>query len=101
MITYDTKGTTLHIQLDTERLEAANIDAFKAAIKDLPLRGVEHVVLDVMPLHFIDSSGIGALLGILKRSPDKVRKLEIENAAPAIANIVAMLRLNEVLVCHR
>ncbi|MGA0540514.1 STAS domain-containing protein [Neotabrizicola sp. VNH66] len=50
-----------------DRLTAANANGFKTALTELVEAGHNLLVIDFAPVSFVDSSGVGALVGLLKR----------------------------------
>jgi anti-sigma B factor antagonist len=50
-----------------ERLTAINSKAFKEEVVTLIEGGASHLVIDFTEVSFLDSSGLGALTGVLKR----------------------------------
>lgn len=50
-----------------ERLTAVNAGAFKSEVSDLVDSGSSQLVVDFDEVSFLDSSGLGALVGILKK----------------------------------
>lgn len=55
------------VEPGTERLTAANATTFKDEVFELISAGTSRLVIDLGKVEFIDSSGIGALVGLLKR----------------------------------
>jgi len=51
----------------TERLTAVNAKDFKTEVFDLIDTGSVHLVLDFSELTFLDSSGLGVVVGVLKK----------------------------------
>lgn len=51
----------------TERLTAATAGAFKAEVSQLVEDGHDRLIIDLSKVTFIDSSGLGALVGVLKK----------------------------------
>ena len=50
-----------------ERLTALHAKAFKAEVSDLIDSGANQIVVDLDDVFFLDSSGLGALVGVLKK----------------------------------
>jgi len=65
--------TTLHdpditvVRPGVERLTAANATPFKGEVISLIDEGVSQIVIDFSAVSFLDSSGLGALVGVLKK----------------------------------
>jgi anti-sigma B factor antagonist len=55
------------IRPGVDRLTAANAKAFKDEVIALITEGASQIVIDFKEVSFLDSSGLGALTGILKR----------------------------------
>ncbi|WOI57439.1 STAS domain-containing protein [Palleronia sp. LCG004] len=51
----------------SERLTAANAKTFKAETLDLIEAGHDRIVIDFGEVIFVDSSGLGAMVGLLKK----------------------------------
>lgn len=56
---------------EPERLTAANATAFKDEMVALVESGRARFVIDMTQIAFVDSSGLGALVGVLKRVGNK------------------------------
>lgn len=59
-------GTT--VKLAGRRLDAALATDFRAGLTDLIDKGTTRLTIDLSQVDFIDSSGLGALVGVLKHS---------------------------------
>ena len=60
-------------------LDAANSSAFRDEVAFCLAAGAEQVVIDLIYVRFIDSSGIGALMGLTKRAAALGAELVIRN----------------------
>ena len=60
------EGTVPVVVPRVKRLDASVAPAFKAQVVDLVQAGERRLVIDLAPLDFLDSSGLGALVSILK-----------------------------------
>ncbi|MEJ6399111.1 STAS domain-containing protein [Yoonia sp. 208BN28-4] len=58
-------GITI-VRPGVERLTAANAKTFKDDVSQLIKSGASHLVIDLGGVSFVDSSGLGALVGIYK-----------------------------------
>ena len=87
-------ATGLHITLNTSTLEAGNIGSFKESFEDHCPSELDEVTVDMSQVQMIDSSGIGALLGIQKRLSDGKVRLQRVNAT--VLSVIELLRLHQV-----
>lgn len=65
-ITPHTAGVTV-VRPGAERLTAANAKTFKDEVAHLIESGSAELVIDLSGVRFVDSSGLGALVGLLKK----------------------------------
>ena len=54
------------------------------------------LVLDLSEMSFIDSVGLGVLIGVLKRARESGRELELRNLQPAARKVFEITGLHEV-----
>ncbi|SFG86490.1 anti-sigma B factor antagonist [Palleronia marisminoris] len=81
------------------RLDAAGAVQFKDAIRDLVSSAPDCMILDLGNVTFLDSSGLGAVVGAMKMlGPD--RRLELANLNPAVAKVFALTRMDRVFTIH-
>jgi anti-sigma B factor antagonist len=66
-VTSQTSGDTASLQLHGE-LDFAGVDRFRQASAQLLVAGPATLVLDVSDLQFLDSCGVGAVVGTYKRA---------------------------------
>ncbi len=88
----------LEIQFRMERLDAAAAARAKDVCQSLPGEGVDQVAIDLEPIRFIDSSGVGLILGIYRRLPSENVEVRLVNVAPAVRSVLELLRLHRVFV---
>lgn len=60
-------GGVMVVRPGTERLTAVNAGAFKEDVSKLIEAGTSQLVIDFEEVTFLDSSGLGALVGIMKK----------------------------------
>ena len=91
------KGNTLYIMLDGELDECASKytkqyldDTFDSAVYD-------NVVFDMSDLSFMDSTGIGVLLGRYKKLKNSYKKAYIANPNSTIEKIINMSGIYEIM----
>ena len=87
---------TLHLVVKTVRLDAASSREFKKESEAHFRDPVERVTVDLGSVEFIDSSGVGALLGIYKRLPRERPVVKLLHATPPVQAVIELLRLHRI-----
>ncbi len=87
----------LHIE---GRLDLATAAEVKKAILQAVDGGRPHVVVDLKAVPFIDSSGLGALIGGLRAARTAGGDLRIANPGPQARMILELTTLDRVLATH-
>ncbi len=91
-------GNVLVVEPEMNRLDVQSVPAFKNSIADLPLPG-EHLIIDLHSIQFIDSTGLGALLSLLRRTKEVGGQLVLASAgdqALAMFRLVKMTRIFDI-----
>lgn len=88
-------GAATILQIEGTRLDAAMAPGFKDAIKAYIDRGERHIVIDLVNVQFMDSSGLGALVGALKYMGREGR-IELANPGDAVMKVLRLTRMNKV-----
>lgn len=94
------KGTAdqLVVQVMEDRIDAASAISFKDRMRELVARGTGVVVLDLSQVRFLDSSGLGAVVAVMKLlSP---RRLELAGLTPTVEKVFRLTRMDSVFVIH-
>jgi anti-sigma B factor antagonist len=92
-LTYD--GGVACVTLAGE-LDLAHVRRFDALVAAAFVRA-DHCRVDLRELRFIDSSGVRALLRARRRASESGVVLELANAGPAVARLLASAGLEHVL----
>ena len=88
---YTVKGDTATFYLAGELDHAASAQIRETLDQVIAEnRGIRHLVLDLNHLTFMDSSGIGVILGRYKRVAQRGGDVAVRNAVPAVERILAM-----------
>lgn len=90
-------GTVVHVR--TSRIDAAGAIAFKDGLKALTQGGEGRVVLNLEAVTFIDSSGLGAVVGAMKQLGTS-RPLELAALSPGVAKVFRLTRMDSVFTIH-
>lgn len=89
----DASGLLVAKILD-RRLDAAATPDLKAKVGEWIDKGTGRIVLDLTDVEFVDSTGLGAILSILKRLPGQ--SLVLAGCRPPIAELLKLTRLDRV-----
>ncbi|MCA3510639.1 MAG: STAS domain-containing protein [Rhodobacter sp.] len=82
------------------RIDAAVAIQFKEHMRDLVKAAPPRVMLDLSGVTFLDSSGLGALVAVMKLlGPD--RRLELCGLTPAVERVFRLTRMDTVFTVHR
>jgi anti-sigma B factor antagonist len=69
--------------------------SFKDRMRDITEGGTDTVLLDLNHVHFIDSSGLGAIVAAMKNlSPD--RRLVLAGLTPTVDKVFRLTRMDSV-----
>lgn len=92
-------GTTLVIRVDGDRIDAAGAIQFKERMRDAIRVASARVILDLTSVQFLDSSGLGAVVAVMKLlAPD--RKLELSGLTPTVEKVFRLTRMDSVFTIH-
>lgn len=82
-----------------DRVDAAIAVQFKDAVKDAAETGPVRVILDMQHVQFLDSSGLGAVIGVRKLlGTDRV--VELAGLTPAVAKVFRLTRMDTIFTIH-
>ncbi|MFK7744770.1 MAG: STAS domain-containing protein [Roseobacter sp.] len=90
--------TEKHIKIvavQDDRIDAAVAIEFKDAMRDSTQDGPNVVILDLSRVHFIDSSGLGAIVAAMKHM-GKERKLALAGLTPTVERVFKLTRMDSV-----
>lgn len=98
-ITCEDRDGMLIATVQDDRIDAAVAIRFKDVMRDLVQKSAGRVVLDLSRVQFLDSSGLGAVVAVMKLvGPD--RKLELANLTPTVAKVFRLTRMDQVFTIH-
>lgn len=90
---------TLVVRVLEDRLDAAVAVQFKDAIRDLACDAPDRVILDLGEVMFLDSSGLGAIIGAMKLLAPR-SQLELARLNPAVIKVFTLTHMDRVLTIH-
>jgi anti-sigma B factor antagonist len=89
----------LLVRVMDDRIDAAAAVQFRDAMRSASEGGHERVVLDLARVNFVDSSGLGAIIAVMKHLGSE-RTLELAGLHPAVAKVFRLTRLDEIVKVH-
>lgn len=90
----------LVIQVMEDRIDAAGAIQFKERMRELVAGTTPVVILDLSRVSFLDSSGLGAVVSVLKlMGPD--RKLQLSGLTPTVEKVFRLTRMDTIFTIHR
>lgn len=81
------------VEVEEPRLDAAIATAFKDRMREITPQARGLVVLDLRNVNFMDSSGLGAVIAVLKSMPQG-RKLELTGLTPNVERVFKLTRMD-------
>lgn len=87
------------VSVREDRLDAAIALDFKDTMRDLTADAPPRVVLDMANVRFLDSSGLGAVIGAMKQL-GSARKLELAGLTPAVDKVFRLTRMDTIFTIH-
>ena len=92
-------GDLLLVEVREARVDAACAIQFKDKMRELTARTTGRVMLDMSHVLFLDSSGLGAVVAVMKLlGPD--RKLELANLTATVEKVFRLTRMDTVFLIH-
>ena len=96
LIEAQSDGSSLTLNVKVARLDAAAARNFKQECDKAWSSDVRSVLIDMGPVGFIDSSGIGALLSVYKKLPPGSPSVRLVGVKPAVESVIELLRLHRI-----
>ena len=85
----------LVVTVKDQRIDAAVAVRFKDNMMDLTSHPSERVILDMQHVEFLDSSGLGAVVGSMKQL-GRERRLDLAALTPAVEKVFRITRMDRV-----
>lgn len=95
----------LHVDVDTDgeisvvrpqgEIDANTVGAFRDALSTLP--GVQHLIIDLAEVPFLDSAGLGALIGVIRRVREADGDVAIAGPRPPLRRILLTTGLDRIV----
>lgn len=84
------------LQVEADALDANNHDSFRSGLNDLIRPGARHV-LDLSSVEFMDSSGLGVLLSVLRRVITDDGDLVLCGLSPQVRYLLELVRMHKIV----
>lgn len=92
-------GEMLVVRANQDRIDAAGAIQFKEQMREITQGSNSRVVLDLSNVAFLDSSGLGAVVAVMKLlGPD--RKLELSGLTATVQKVFRLTRMDTVFTIH-
>lgn len=93
------RGEVRLLTVEGTRIDASVAIQFKEAVRQAAGDGPGRVVLDLSAVTFLDSSGLGALVGAMKLLGPE-RPLELAGLTPNVERVFRLTRMDSVFTIH-
>ena len=94
-ITVDQEGTSRLLRLHGRIVLGESADLLKRVLSEALLeRTCEGVIIDLTGVDYVDSTGLGELIGNLTLFKDAGKRLALRNPAPRIMVLIRLARLD-------
>ena len=90
----------LVIHVMEHRIDAAGAIQFKEKMRELVAVTAPVVILDLSQVAFLDSSGLGAVVSVLKMMGPE-RKLQLSGLTPTVEKVFRLTRMDTIFTIHR
>ncbi len=92
-------GDMLVVTAHEDRIDAAGAIQFKDRMREVMQATAPRVVLDLGRVTFLDSSGLGAVVAVMKMlGPD--RRLELAALTPGVEKVFRLTRMDSIFTIH-
>ena len=91
-------GDVLIVRVIAERIDAAAALKFKDALRELT-GAASHVALDLRDVQFVDSSGLGAIVAVMKLM-GMTRRLDLAGLTPTVDKVFRLTRMDSIFPIH-
>jgi anti-sigma B factor antagonist len=95
----EVSGDMLIVRVDETRIDAAGAIQFKERMREVTTDAPARVVLDLSRVGFLDSSGLGAVVAVMKLLMPS-RKLELAGLTPTVEKVFRLTRMDSVFAIH-
>jgi anti-sigma B factor antagonist len=94
------RGEIIIIRAIDDRIDAAGAIQFKERMREIIAEPSERVVFDMSNVGFLDSSGLGAVVSVMK-ALGPIRRLELSGLTPTVEKVFRLTRMDSVFIIHK
>ncbi|MEI6098740.1 MAG: STAS domain-containing protein [Alphaproteobacteria bacterium] len=94
------QGEILIIRALDDRIDAAGAIRFKERMREMVTEPSDRVVFDMSNVAFLDSSGLGAVVSVMK-SLEPPRRLELSGLTATVEKVFRLTRMDSVFIIHK
>jgi anti-sigma B factor antagonist len=98
-LTTETQDGLLIVRAMEDRIDAAGAIQFKERMRRACQNPQPRVMLDLSRVAFLDSSGLGAVVAVMKLLGPE-RRLELAALTPTVAKVFRLTRMDTVFTIH-
>ena len=95
----ESRGDTLVVVAMDERIDAAVAIQFKDRMREIVQDPAPCVMLDLSRVTFLDSSGLGAVVAVMKLLGAD-RRLELAGLTPTVDKVFRLTRMDSIFTIH-
>lgn len=93
-------GSATVLELSGRLVLGDGDEPLKGKVRDLMQQGATHVMLNMTDVTYIDSAGLGALVGVSLSARHHGRVLTVVNPSKRLVELLAVARLQSVVTVH-
>ncbi|MEF9990963.1 MAG: anti-sigma F factor antagonist [Romboutsia sp.] len=98
MIKYSLDGKNLFVEFRTTELDHHIANEVRTTIDDvLDSKQVKNIIFDFKNINFMDSSGIGVIIGRYKKISNESGKVSMVNTSPRVKKIFDLSGMNKII----
>ncbi|MEA3465409.1 MAG: STAS domain-containing protein [Thermodesulfobacteriota bacterium] len=96
IVSMEEHGKIVALTIQEERLDAHNSNELKVQLLNLFEEGKVNIIIDLSPVRFIDSSGLGALVSGFKNASSRDGGLKLCGLQTQVKSMFELTRLHRV-----
>lgn len=100
ILTHEDLGHSIVLTYGNRRLDGAWAEEFRVAARECIRSDCNIYLLDLSAVTFVDSSGIGAVVGLLKHL-GRERRLELCSLSPMVRKVFRLTRLDKIFIIRK